>query len=98
MIKDWINPWQSVIEFASHRCQSPRGWCSVGGAGGGGVVGGVAAGSDGVGEGVAGAVVDVPEVAEVDGVVVVAHGLGAGVSGNGAASAGAGWLTVFLVS
>ena len=35
---------------------------------------------------------NVPEVAEVDGVVVHAHGLGAGVSGNGASSVGGGEL------
>ena len=48
----------------------------------GGVFGGVDALADFVGEGPGGAqaVVDVPEIAEVDAVVLVAGGLGAGVS------------------
>ena len=51
-----------------------------------GVFGGVAAIADFVGEGQFGthAVVDVPEIAEVDTVVVMAGRLGAGVSSNGA--------------
>ena len=72
--------------------------CSVGGAGGLGVVGGVAAGADREGEGRAESVVDVPQVAEVDGVVVDAHGFRSGVSSNEATGVSASELEHLVIS
>ena len=72
--------------------------CSVSGAGGGGIVSGDGASANRVGESGAGAVEDVPEVAEVDGVVKVGHALGAGLGGDGAASAVGGVLEELVIS
>ncbi len=58
---------------------------SVDGASGGGVLSGVATLSNGVSEGASDAIVDVPEVAEVDAVVVDAVRLGAAVASDHAA-------------
>ena len=56
--------------------------CSVGGASGLGIVSRVTTLANGVGKGCVEGVVDVPQVAEVDRVVVDAHGLRSGVSSN----------------
>ena len=70
----------------------------IDGAGRRGVIGCNRAITDSLGEGLAGAVVDVPEIAEVDAVVQNAARLGAGVSGNGASIGSRGELEDLVVS
>ena len=72
--------------------------CSVSGAGGDWVLGLSRAVGDGVGEGSTGSVEDVPEVAEVDVVVEVGDGLGAGLGDDVAASGGGLELKELVIS
>ena len=89
---------KAKVDMISYEQSSEVLDCSIGGTSGGGIVSRVATFANREGEGGSNTVVDVPQVAEVDAVVVHGNGLGAGASLNVATGGVVGELEELVIS